>query len=437
MTFHHTTDLDTCNKKVKRLTHCIEIANLINSELSIDRLLTHIMETARKTFTADSVSLLLKEDKTGDLVFYIAIGKVGNEIRELFRVKKDQGIAGYVARTGTPLNLKDAYDHPGFSKEYDRATGYRTRAMLCAPLKTRGKTLGVIQILNKLSPPGHFTGEELEMLVTISSSAAVAIDTARMHQAILQKETLERDLKLAREVQQSFLPSALPRIPGYLFAGLNHPALEIGGDFYNCFHLRNNRLGIVLGDVSGKGIAASLFMARLTSDLHYHCLRYPQPCQLLEQVNTLLCTRAQQGMFVTLVYMVLDTGTGRIVMSNAGHLPPVLTRKKTIRLLGDDAVKGPPLGILPDIQFAQEEWDLDYGDMITLYTDGITEAKNPSRQLFGIDRLMETLHRHRSLEPEILVQHVADAVKKFTRGQALDDDLTLLSFRINQTRYRP
>jgi phosphoserine phosphatase RsbU/P len=430
MTFHRASDLEACNKKVKQLTHCIEIANLINSELAIDRLLTHIMGTTQKAFTADSISLLLKDEKTGDLIFHVALGDVGSQIKNIFRVEKDHGIAGHVARTGIPLNLKDAYDHPEFSMEYDRATGYRTRAMLCAPLKTRGRTLGVIQIINKISPPFHFTSEELDMLVTISSSAAVAIDTARMHQAIIQRETLERDLKLAREVQLRFLPTDMPQIPGYAFAGLNQPALGIGGDFYNYFHLPDNHLAIVLGDVSGKGITAALFMARLTSDLQYHCLLYPEPCRLLEQMNTLLYARTYRGMFVTLVYMVLNTCTGRMVMANAGHLPPVLTGKNTTRLLGNNAVKGPPLGILPEITYAQESWLLGPEDVIILCTDGITEAKNPSRQLFGMERLMEIIHQHRHREPEKLVQNIVDAVKNFSGGYALDDDLTLLSFRV-------
>jgi GAF domain-containing protein len=156
MIFHPARDLDACNKKVKQLTHCIEIANLINSELDIDRLLTQIMATTRHAFNADSVSLLLTDEKNRGPDLSCGLGEKSDEIKEIFRVKKDQGIAGHVARTGIPLNLKDAYEHPDFSADYDRTTGYRTRAMLCAPLITRGRTLGVIQIINKLSPPGFF-----------------------------------------------------------------------------------------------------------------------------------------------------------------------------------------------------------------------------------------------------------------------------------------
>lgn len=430
MIFHPARDLDTCNEKVKQLTHCIDIANLINSELDIDRLLTHIMATTRHAFNADAVSLLLTDEKTGDLIFHVALGNKSDEIKEMHRVKKGRGIAGHVVRTGIPLNLEDAYDHPDFSAEHDRTTGFRTRALMCAPLVTRGRTLGVIQILNKLSPPGVFTKEELDMLVTISASAAVAIDTAQMHQSILQRETLERDLKLAREVQQSFLPAGPPDIPGYAFAGRTRPALGIGGDFYHYFHLTDHRLGIVVGDVSGKGISASLFMARLISDLQYHCLLYPEPGQLLTRMNTLLSARTRRGMFVTLIYMVLDTRTRRMAMANAGHPAPVLVRGKTVRLLENDDVEGPPLGVVPDLSYEQTVCQLKAGDGILGFTDGITEAKDPDRQLFGMDRLLKTIRQHPGRDPEKRVHDIVDAVERFSRGHDLEDDLTLVGFQV-------
>jgi phosphoserine phosphatase RsbU/P len=430
MIFNPSGDLDACNKKVKQLTHCIEIANLINSELDIDRLLKQIMTTTRRAFNADSVSLLLKSEETGDLIFHVVLGEKSDEIKQILRVKKNQGIAGLVASTGIPLNLKDVEKHPDFSPDYDNRTGYRTHSMMCAPLKNRGTILGVIQIINKLSPPGFFSADELDMLVTVSASAAVAIDTAKMHRAILLKETLERDLKLAWEVQQSFLPADSPSIPGYAFAGTTRPALGIGGDFYHYVHLTGHRLGIVVGDVSGKGISASLFMARLISDLQYHCLLYPEPGQLLTRMNALLSKRFHRGMFVTLIYLVLHIRTGRITLANAGHPTPVLIRNKTARFLENDRAKGPPLGIVPGIKYEQAIWELAAKDSVLVFTDGITEAKDPARELFGMERLLETIRRHPDREPEQLLKDIVVAVDLFSQGMDLADDLTLVNFQI-------
>ena len=420
------TDLTSCINKVVRLTNCIEISNLINSELSIGRLLTNVMETTKKVFLADSVSLLLKDEKTSELTFQIALGDVGNKVKEIFRLKKGEGIAGVVAKTGEPLNLKNVYDHPGFCSDYDKKTGYKTKAMLCVPLKARGSTLGVIQVMNKICHPFYFTDEELEMLVTIGSSAAVAIDRAKMHEIILQRETLERDLHLANEVQQSFLPMSLPEIDGYSFAALNQPALEVGGDFYNFFRLPNERLGIVLGDVSGKGISASLFMARLTSDLQYYALLHETPSRLLGEINDLLCVRAKSGMFVTLIYILLDLPRKQIQFSNAGHLFPIYGYQNNTRLLGSYETKGVPLGIIPGITYEQETFDLESGSSITVCTDGITEAKNSSGKLYGMERLLLEIQKQPP-GPEQLIQNITASVHQFAQGQSKPDDITLLS----------
>ena len=420
--------LGQCLSRVERLANCIQISNLINSELSIGRLLNNIMKTTKKAFNADAVSLLLKDDVSGDLLFQIALGDVGDDIKEMYRLKKDEGIAGHVARTGIPLNEKDVYNNPKFSKNYDRQTKYRTKSMLCVPLQARGETIGVIQIINKLIHPFFFSGEELEMLTIISSSAAVAIDTAKMHKFILQRETLERDLCLAKEVQESFLPVEVPEVSGFAFGALNQPALEIGGDFYNFFELPDEKLGIVLGDVSGKGISASLFMAKLTSDLQYYALLYREPGELLSKINNLLCKRAKRGMFVTLVYILLNTQTKQILFANGGHLSPIYVDKDDIIQLGQESAKGPPLGIIPDVEFMQEEFELKKGGSVTLYTDGIIEAKNIIGELYGIERLLSVI-KTLSNTPDTLISGIINSVDKFVESEGPSDDLTLLSFR--------
>ena len=426
----HTSDLNACICKVERLSNCIEIANLINSELSIGKLLSNVMTATQKAFLAESVSLLLIDEKTGDLTFQIALGEVGDDIKELYRLKKGEGIAGLVAESGISLNIKDAYEHPNFSPEADRKTGYRTRAMLCVPLKIRREIIGVIQVINKLTRPFVFSNEELEMLMTIAGSAAVAIDTARMHRIILQRETLERDLRLAREVQESFLPRDLPVIENYRFAAVNQPALEIGGDFYNFFKLPSNKFGIVIGDVSGKGISASLFMARLTSDLQYYALLFPEPKELLTRMNKVLYARAKRGMFVTLIYLLLDPDNNRIQISNGGHLPPVYCDKNGSRLLGDDGKTGPPLGILPDAEYHQELFELAEQSSITLFTDGVIEAKNPAAELFGLKRLLRVI-RTQPNDPEMICRGITNSVDRFTSAEGRSDDLTLLAFTVN------
>lgn len=425
----HSFDLTACIRKVERLSNCIEIANLINSELAIGKLLSNVMETTKKAFNADAASLLLIDETTGDLTFQIALSDVGDEIKELYRLKKGEGIGGMVAETGVPVNLADVYDHPKFSKSYDKKTNYRTRAMLCVPMMIRGRIIGIIQVINKLAPPHIFTDDELEMLTTIASSAAVAIDTAKMHKIILKRETLERDLKLARDVQESFLPKELPKADNYTFDAVMHPALEIGGDFYNFFKLPADKLGIVLGDVSGKGISASLFMARLSSDLQYYTLLYPEPGQLLTQVNKVLCDRAKRGMFVTLVYILMDMRENTFRMASAGHLSPVYSDENGALLLRDNSIKGPPLGILADTVYRDKIFEMEPASSITLYTDGVIEAKDNSGNLFGTDRLLQTIAAQPNI-PETIVTMVTRSVDRFTTTEGRSDDLTCLTISL-------
>lgn len=413
--------------KIHRLSSCIEIANLINAELSLGKLLSKIMMLTKKALKADAVSILLVDDDTQDLTFHVTLGDKKDRIKKRYTLKKGQGIAGLVAQTGKAMNIDDVYQHKNFSPELDQKTHYKTRAMLCAPLKIRGVVIGVIRVMNKLISPYVFSKDELEMLVTISNSAAIAIDTAKMHAMILQEETLERDLKLAREVQKSFLPKKMPTAKNYRFAALNQPALGIGGDFYNFFKLPGGKLGIVIGDVSGKGISASLFMARLTSDLQYYTLIYPDPRELLVHMNQLLYSRSSNGMFVTMVYMLLDTRKHLLKIANAGHASPIYISDNGIQPLCDDDKKGHPLGIMKDLTYHEQSFELTLNSSIVTYTDGVIEARNYQGELFGFDRVISAIEGTPN-DPDLLVKRIRDHVDNFIIAKGLSDDITLLAF---------
>ncbi|MCA1794188.1 MAG: serine/threonine-protein phosphatase [Desulfobacteraceae bacterium] len=238
---------------------------------------------------------------------------------------------------------------------------------------------------------------------------------------------MERDMQLARQVQESFLPIQVPQMDGFAFAALNRPAHEVGGDFYHFFNLSQNRLGVAIGDVSGKGIAAALFMARLSSDLQYYAALHDDPADLFERLNAMLCKRAQQGMFVTMVYVILETDTGRICWVNAGHLVPVHMAGTRIRMLGQGK-KGPPLGILSSAVWEVETFALQPGDGVILYTDGVIEARNSTSELFGFSRLNRIIRRYPD-DPVTLVRRIARAVELFSHESGQSDDLTMVAFR--------
>jgi serine phosphatase RsbU (regulator of sigma subunit) len=246
----------------------------------------------------------------------------------------------------------------------------------------------------------------------------------------LVNERMRQQLETARIIQQSFLPGHLPGIddPRYSLAAANYPAAAVGGDYYDVIQIGPNCLGLVLGDVSGKGVPGAIYMARLVSDFRF--LVEPKddsPAETLTALNSLLHGRGHQGMYVTLLYLTLDLDTGLVTFANAGHLP-MLVRRTGGQIESVDGDAGPPLGIIDNVVYDDSWLVLKPGEDMLLFTDGVTEARNSARESFSEERLLEILHRPHS-RPEDLVKAVTDGVRAFIGKAPANDDLTLLAAR--------
>jgi sigma-B regulation protein RsbU (phosphoserine phosphatase) len=413
------------SRKIKRLSSLIEVNALIGSSLDLDAILENVMSISKQVMNADASSLMLIDEKTNELVYQVALGKVGEKLKQEFRLKMGQGIAGTVAEEGKPLLLEDAYTHPKFFRGHDEKTGYRTKSMITVPLKVKDRTTGVAQVINRLDG-GVFDQDDLELFLALCSMAAIAIENARMHRSLLEKQRLVKDMEFAKSVQESFLPQNLPAVPGYAFSAHYTPALEVGGDFYDFIQLKDGRIGIVIGDVSGKGVPAALYMAKLGSDLRTLAFTEKGPAAALSRLNDILAERSRRGMFATLLYLELDAESGRMTLSSAGHLPPLI-RKADGSVKRLPSAGGSPLGMLPGMQFGQDEVTLERGDAVVLYTDGIIEAMNAREELYGYGRF-ESLLTKSSADPESLKASVIAGVSKFTGLAPQHDDLTLVCF---------
>lgn len=422
--------LKNCQERIQRLSRCMEVARLISSSLDLGEVLDRIMTTSRELMQADASSLMLLDEKSGELVFQVAQGQVGERLREGFRLPRGQGIAGFVCESGQPLLVEDAYKDPRFHKDFDERTGYRTHSILCVPLKVKDRIIGVSQVINKLDGT-PFTQEDLETFTDLCRHAAIAIENARMHEALLIKERMERDLALASIVQHSFLPKELPRVEGYCFSAYYSPALEVGGDFYDYIPLKAKRWGLLIGDVSGKGVASALYMARLTSDFRTRALEVGSPSRVVNQINKELCRNGQRGTFVTLLYLVLEPANGTIRLINAGHLPPLLWKAETgkpVRLLGKG---GPPLGILEGLCYRSFKFKLEPGDCLLLLTDGLLEARNRQGESFGWDRIEAVFASH-FCSPEATIEELVQALEKFKGDAVQTDDVTMLALGVEK-----
>lgn len=422
-------DIFRLEHKVRRLSTLIEVNALISSSLDLDRILENVMSISKQVMNADASSLMLLDEKTNELVYQVALGTVGDRLKQEFRLKMGQGIAGTVAQDGKPLLIEDVYTHPKFYRGHDEATGYRTKSMIAVPLKTGERIIGVAQVINRLDG-NPFDPDDLELFTALCSMAAIAIENARMHKSLMEKQRLIKDMEFARTVQESFLPQRPPDLPGFDFSAHYTPAQEVGGDFYDFIPLDDSRIGIVIGDVSGKGVPAALYMARLGSDLRTLAFTEKGPADALAKLNNILVERSRRGMFATLLYAELDAKDGGFVMSNAGHLPPII-RREDGAITRLQASGGAPLGILPGMKFSQERAVLEQGDIMILYTDGIIEAMNQDGQQFGLERL-ESLLRRNTGGAEALQSEIIQAVNRFTGNAPRHDDMTLVCIGAGQ-----
>ncbi|HEY2158100.1 MAG TPA: GAF domain-containing SpoIIE family protein phosphatase, partial [Isosphaeraceae bacterium] len=253
----------------------------------------------------------------------------------------------------------------------------KIRSVMCVPLLTPdGQELGIIQL--DTSDSRQFNEDDLDLLAAVASQAAISIQNAALHESMLERERLDRDLKLAEQVQKRFLPQSLPKIPGYEFFAYYHATYEVGGDYYDFVPLPENKLGIALGDVSGKGVAAALMMAKFSGDTRLNLRTEASLSDAAFVLNNTLCAAGIDEKFITLSLSVLDAAKDRLHLCSAGHLPLILRRADgTIEELGED-VAGFPLGILPDTRYAQLDVDLRPGDVVVVYSDGVTDSRSPA-----------------------------------------------------------
>jgi len=249
-----------------------------------------------------------------------------------------------------------------------------------------------------------------------------------LNKITVQKNRIESEMKMATLVQEGFLPGATPFTPGFKFAAKTIPAKFVGGDFFDFMELEQDRLGMVLGDVSGKGVSAALYMAKLMSDFRYVALLDPQPGEVIRQVNKIVTRRSRNGMFATAVYMLLDVKSKKLKVCNAGH-HSMLIRRGDSKILELGKAGGIPLGIFESSTYSEEEIQLFPGDVVFLYSDGVVEPVNDEMEQFGMDRLRSMIVESNGMPKEILKQ-VENAIQTFTRDAPQFDDMTFLVFKV-------
>jgi serine phosphatase RsbU (regulator of sigma subunit) len=266
-----------------------------------------------------------------------------------------------------------------------------------------------------------------EITVGITQQAALAIQNEKLHSEVVERERMERELQLAREIQQSFLPERLPIHNGWDLDVLWKPAREVGGDFYDVFDLPGNRLGLVIADVADKGMPAALFMTLVRTLIRATAREELSPSAVLEIVNDLLISDTKHGLFITVAYAIISLETGKIIFANAGHNLPLLIRQT--RQLEILETTGMALGVLEGIHIADLKIELNQGDFLIFYTDGVTEAFSPDGEMFGEQRLREFILSNECNTAQQQLQAIDQAVQEFIGNFPYSDDITILTVR--------
>src|SRR5262245_3371066 len=368
-----------------------------------------------KLSRVEAGAIFLLDDARANLVCRASVGPV--DIMGL-TVPAGHGIVGRALAEDRIQIVEHAYEDQAFFAEADRTTGFVTRSILAAPMSVGDTVIGTIEVLNKQNGR-PFNTKDQNLLRVMAASSALAISNARMADRLVAQERLQREIELAAEIQRHLLPAEEDETSP--ICGLLRPIQEVSGDFYDHFALPDGTIAFAIGDVSGKGLNASLLMSQTAS--LFRCLgkTVRDPARLMSILNREICATVSRGMFVTMVTGLYDPATGHVRFSNAGHIPPLLRRpnQRSIEMPADY----PPLGVLPGSKYETEEVNLD-GAQFVLCTDGVTEFRFGDEELGtqGLDLLIDTARG------KPLSQRLNAVVEELQRaGWRSRDDLTLLA----------
>jgi phosphoserine phosphatase len=408
-------------KKLQDLQEILEISKAMTIEKDFDRLIDLIVDAANRVMEAERSSLYVYEPETEELWTKIAHGT------ERFRVKVGTGISGQVAQDRSIINVVDADTDPRHFKGIDQKSGFHTKSILCGPLLNHeGRLIGVLQVLNKKTAPHYFSQYDEELLKAFSSHIAVTLDQARLFAEYVQKQKLEHDLELAREVQQGLLPTQNPNADRFDIYGWSNPCDATGGDYYDYVDMEDGELGILVADVTGHGIGPALLMVEARAFARATATMGGNLDRLMCAVNDLLSADLAGGKFVTCFWGLLNKATGRLQYSSAGHGHAVLFRAHDCSLEELDST-APPLGIAAGMEFPLgPESTLNKGDVLLITTDGIEEAMNPAGETFGRERLRSLLCDNTGGPASQIAQIIRDDVNRFMDGADQRDDLTMI-----------
>ncbi|MCF7847846.1 MAG: SpoIIE family protein phosphatase [Kiritimatiellales bacterium] len=424
-----------------------------SDEVSMDTLLTRVLHYAVRTCKANAGVIYLVnsqgsylEARTISGIFpplHSAGGKQieqalskSQQLEQIIRnhpIHMGRGLVGEAAAIGNSILVEDAEMDARVPQH--KADFLKIHTMLVVPMRFGNQTIGVMCLVNRVNGK-KFTMANLGLAQSLADQASIPIHYAGLQEALDQKRQFDRDLQIAQQIQNSLLPRKLPSYSSVELAAFNDPALEIGGDYYDIVQIDEKHIGIVIADVSGKGVGGALMMAVCRSVLRGNAPKERDPAQMLASLNRILSSNLADDMFISMLYMVLNLDTHELCFARAGHEAPLLLRKGELEAVPLPS-GGIAIGLAGNSVFAAaietKVVQLEAGDMVVTYTDGITEAMDMADNEWGLDNLKEAIRTEGNASASDLLENIRQRVQRFVGDRRQYDDMTMLVLKIRRT----
>lgn len=414
------TEIQKLKLAVKELSVLNDISTAVSTTHDLDQVIELIVHECVNHLNVEQGAIMLLVQNETDDKFHTIIREVETET-DIIPYHFGVQLSGWMVKNQKSLLINDVPSDDRFTNLSDDE--FPIKSILSAPLKTKGRLIGVLNVFNKISEDG-FTLDDQRILSIIATQSAQVVENARLYDEEQSLKKIEEELKIANDIQTRLLPKTNPQINGFDIASKSVPAKEVGGDYYDFIQIDENNIVICLGDISGKGMPAALLMANLQATLRGQALFTSSAGECLTRANKLLYRSTDRQNYATLFYGILDSSNDTFRFSNAGHNPPILMNldKKVIRLTKGGTV----LGFMEDFQFEEDSVNLKKGDTIIIYSDGIDEAFNIDDEEYGEENLLSIIKDSLSLDAEKIIENVFESVRSHVQDAPQSDDITIV-----------
>jgi sigma-B regulation protein RsbU (phosphoserine phosphatase) len=417
--------LEDENKRLKRaveeLSVLNDLARAIGASLNTQDIIQTIVRRSLRAVGAEQGVITLVEERSEQSMKTLVRTMVSSGEQEQFHFS--QALLGWMHLNKKPLVINDPRTDERFRGiPWDGSI----HSLIAVPMMVKSELRGVLTVYNKKEGKS-FADDDQRLLAIIAAQSGQVVENARLHEQEQALMKMQEDLRLAARIQTELLPHTPPSIPGYEIIGTSIPAQQVGGDYYDFIPIDDHRWAFCIGDVTGKGLPASLLMANLQATLRGQTSPTAGPKACLERSNQLLFQSTSPEKFATLFYAILDPRDHRLSYANAGHENPYLccNRPEKTRL----KTGGIPLGMLPEFPFEQDCISLEEGSLIVAFSDGVSEAMNAREEQFGEERIVAVIDRHRDAPVSEIIDHLVAAVKSHAAGHPQSDDITVVVVR--------